>query len=86
MTVQLDLPERIVQELEERGVDAARTALEGFAAEAYRSGAITAYEVQTLLGLASRWETDAFLKERQAYLHYSLEDLESDIESLRQAT
>ncbi len=35
-----------------------------------------------MLGFETRWETDGFLKERQAYLHYSIEDFEKDIETL----
>ena len=36
-----------------------------------------------MLGLTSRWETDAFLKKAQAHLHYSAEDLARDLETLR---
>jgi len=40
--------------------------------------------VQELLGLGSRWETDAFLKQAGAHLHYSAEDFAQDLRSLRE--
>jgi hypothetical protein len=39
-----------------------------------------------MLGLASRWETDAFLKQAGAYLDYSEADLEHDLEVSRHLT
>ena len=45
--------------------------------EGYRSGALTPGQVQRLLNL-SWWETESFLKERQAYLHYDEADLTQD--------
>jgi predicted HTH domain antitoxin len=56
-----------------------RLALEG-----YRDGALTRGQVGELLGLAL-WETEAFLKERQAYLQYAEEDLERDRRDLDRA-
>ena len=35
-------------------------------------------------GLGSRWETDAFLKQAGAHLHYSAEDFAQDLRSLRE--
>jgi hypothetical protein len=55
------------------------------AAEAYRTGALTAHQAGQLLGHTSRWETEAFLKRMQAYLHYSDADLARDLENLRAA-
>lgn len=45
--------------------------------EGYRSGDLIRGQVQRLLNL-SWWETEAFLKERQAYFHYDEADLEQD--------
>lgn len=57
--------------------DLSRGTLEAVAVEGYREGALTRRHVNRLLGL-SFWETEAFLKERQAYLAYTEEDFEQD--------
>jgi predicted HTH domain antitoxin len=80
--VSLELPDDVAERLEQGGRDLARRALEALALEAYRAGEITAAQVQQMLGLASRWETEAFLKDRQAYLRYSEADLEADLQAL----
>ena len=59
----------------------ARRAGEAVAVEGYRDGTLTRGQVGRLLGL-SFWETEAFLKERQAYLPYTEEDLEQDCRDL----
>jgi hypothetical protein len=45
---------------------------------------LTAFQVQEMLGLASRWETEEFLKRAQAHLHYSAEDLAQDLRTLHE--
>ena len=61
-----------------------RLALEALAAQGYRSGKLTHAEVQKILGLTSRWETDSFLKRAGAYLDYTEADLEHDLAVSRQ--
>ena len=75
--IAVDLPENIAKRLETAWRDVARGALEAVALEAYRDGALTRGQVGQLLGL-SLWDTEAFLKERQAYLAYNEEDFEQD--------
>ena len=59
--------------------NAAREALEAFAIEGYRSGALSAYQTRTLLGFETGSEFDGFLKDHQIWEHaYSVEDLEKD--------
>ena len=77
MNVAVELPDDIAQQLETAWHDMPRRVLEAVAVEGYRSGALTHGQVQRLLQL-SWWETEAFLKERQAYLPYDEEDLEHD--------
>jgi len=75
ITVQLpdDLPER---------PDAARQALEALAIEAYRSGALSAFQTRTLLGFETRYELEGFLKDHEVWEHaYNVEDLEKDAAS-----
>lgn len=77
MNVAVELPDDIAQQLETAWQDMPRRVLEAVAVEGYRSGALTRGQVQRLLHL-SWWETEAFLKERQAYLPYDEADLEQD--------
>jgi hypothetical protein len=59
--------------------DPAREALEAFAIEGYRSGALSAYQTRQILGFETRNEFDGFLKAHQVWDHaYSVEDLEKD--------
>jgi hypothetical protein len=60
-----------------------REALEALALEGYKSGELTAYQVQQMLGFESRVEVDGFLKAKGLPMEYSLEDLERDRATLR---
>ena len=65
-----------------RHPDPGREALEALTIEGYRSEKLTHHQAARLLGL-SRFEFDAFLKDRQIYDHaYSVEDLERDLADL----
>jgi Uncharacterised protein family (UPF0175) len=44
------------------------------AVEAYRAHRLTGSQLRRLLGIVSRYELDAFLKERGVWLEYTLED------------
>jgi predicted HTH domain antitoxin len=77
VNVAVELPDDIAQQLEIAWHDMPRRVLEAVAVEGYRSGALTRGQVQRLLQL-SWWDTEAFLKERQAYLPYNEEDLAHD--------
>ena len=81
MDVLLQVPDDIVERLQGRLEDLPRHALESLAADFYRAKLLTAAEVQRMLGFRTRWQTDAFLKEKEAYLRYSAADLERDIET-----
>ena len=75
--IAVELPEDIAKRLESAWRDVSRGTLEAVALEGYRDGALTRDQVGRVLGL-SFWDTEAFLKERQAYLAYSEEDVEQD--------
>lgn len=77
MNVAIELPEDIAQLLQASWKDMPRGALEAIALEGYRTQALTRGQVGRLLGL-DFWETEAFLKERQAYLQYDDSDLDRD--------
>jgi hypothetical protein len=67
VNVAIDIPDEIGQVLAAQAGGASRAVLEAVALEAYRSGAITTAQVQQMLGLRSRWETEAFLRRAEAY-------------------
>ena len=84
MSVTIELPEEIEQQLETEWGNLPRRALEAVALEGYRSGALTLAQLRRMLGFETRMEADAFLKQHGVYLEYSLEDLERDRETHRQ--
>jgi len=75
--IAVELPEDIAKRLETAWRDVSRGALEAIALEGYRDGTLSREQVGRILAL-SFWETEAFLKERQAYLAYDEENLEQD--------
>ena len=58
-----------------------RQLLEAYAAEAYRTGKLSRFQVGQTLGL-DRWQTEQFLADHQAQRPYSFEDWEVDRKSL----
>ncbi len=85
MEIELKIPDHISEHLRKGWDDLPRRALEALAAEGYRAGLITAGQVQQMLGLKSRWDTDAFLKAHRCYLNYTEEDLARDLAAIRKA-
>ena len=85
VNVAIEIPDDVSAPLQAKWKDVPRRVLESVAVEAYRTGALTAHQAGQLLGHNSRWETEAFLKRMQAYLHYSDADLARDLENLRAA-
>ncbi len=81
MSVIINLPEDIAQQLQARWGDLERRALEALAIEGYRSEALSLGQVAEMLGL-SVWETEAFFKERKVDLLYTLEDLKEDVAAI----
>jgi Uncharacterised protein family (UPF0175) len=86
MNILIELPEEIVQKLEATWGDVPQKTLEALAIEAYRAGVLSSAQVQQMLHLPSRWETESFLKKVQAYLDYTEADLEQDTQTLRSVT
>lgn len=65
------------------GGDLSRAIIEALAADGYRTGKLSVYEVQVLLGLDDRWETESWLGGRGVFRNYDAEDLDADRQSLR---
>lgn len=62
MEVRFVIPDEIAAQLLPNGKDISRFILEMVALEGYKSGKLTAHQVQLTLGLNSRVEVDGFLK------------------------
>lgn len=74
MEITVTNPDELARQLISAGLEPARQALEDMAVEAYRAHRLTGSQVRRLLGIRSRYELDAFLKQRGVWLEYTLED------------
>lgn len=82
MEIKINIPEEIGDKLEQNWGDLPQKILEVLAVEGYQKGLLTAYQVQQLLNLESRWQTEEFLSASQAYIDYDLTDLDKDLNTL----
>jgi hypothetical protein len=80
-TLTLDAPETLLRVLGE-GSKQSRRALESITAQEYVEGNLTHAQVAEILGL-SRWETDAFLKAKQAFRASDVDEFADDADRLR---
>jgi predicted HTH domain antitoxin len=78
MQIEIALPDDVARDLTVKWGNLERQILELIVVQAYRDGVISAGKVRQLLGMATRLEVDAFLKQKNALLHYDLEELEAD--------
>jgi predicted HTH domain antitoxin len=86
VNVAIEIPDDIGRLLAGQAGDLSRAVLEAVAVEAYRSGTITPAQVQQMLGLRSRWDTESLLRRTEAYHDYTMDDLERDIAAIRDAS
>jgi hypothetical protein len=86
VNIAIDIPDDIGRILAAQAGGLSRAVLEAVAIEAYRSGTITPVQVQQMLGLRSRWETESFLRRAEAFHDYTMDDLEQDIAAIRHAS
>ena len=77
MEITVTVPDDLASALLSPGQDPARAALEAIGLEAYRQRRISAYQLRTMLGLPSRWDLDAFLKQHEVET-YTAADFEKD--------
>jgi hypothetical protein len=71
MQVTLDIPDDISRAFTSAAVPLDRAAREGLAAEAYRSGVLSEYQLMRLLELPSRFAVHDWLSRRQIPLRYT---------------
>lgn len=84
MQISITVPDEIGRELRARWEDLPRHALEVLVADAYRQSLLSAGQVREVLGLSTRLDLDAFLKQAGAYLHYTEAELDADQRSLEE--
>lgn len=83
MEVVLTIPDELAEPLRAaHGDDLARAALERLALDGYRTGRLSAFQVQKLLGHSDRFTTQAWLGRMGAFETYTLDDLEADRRTL----
>ena len=80
--VEISIPDSLVKAMGAEPEELPRQTLEALIVQAYRKGQITHAQVGDLLVL-DRWNTDAFLKNAQAFRATESEEFASDLESLR---
>ncbi len=83
-TVSYELPENVVETLKQNWNYIAKTNLEDIAVISYRTGILTSYQVQLMLGHDSRWETEEFLHKHRCHLHYDEADFSRDGEVMKE--
>ncbi len=74
MEITLSIPDELVRHIVSEGLDPSRQVLEDMAVEAYRTHRLTGAQLRRLLGIPSRHDLDAFLKNRGVWLEYTVED------------
>ena len=82
MEVTVTIPEDIDRALALTDVPLQRVALEGLAAEAYRSGTLTESQLMRLLDFPSRSAVHQWLRDREIPYRYTEADLEQDLANL----
>lgn len=84
MEIILSIPDEFAAPLIPAGQEPSRAALEALALEAYRERRMSGYQLRTLLGISSRFELDALLKEHKIE-KYTIEDFEHDLATIRES-
>lgn len=83
MQLTIEIPDDIASRLTASGPDLSRRALEGLALEEFKNGHLALLDLRRLLGFATRWQLDGFLKSHGVYEDYSLEDFEEERAALK---
>ncbi len=78
MQVHLDVPEDLARQYAAEPGGVTRAALEALAIESIRSRKLTIQQARQMLGIASRYEMDGFLKAHGVLSPLTLEDVVKD--------
>jgi hypothetical protein len=83
MELTVQIPDDLAKRMAASSDDLSRRALEALALQEVRSGHITRPELRRLLGFATRYELDEFLKLHEVYEEYTMQDLDRELEGLK---
>jgi Uncharacterised protein family (UPF0175) len=78
MQIRLEVSEDIARQFALTPERLSQAALEALAIEGARSGKLTTEQVRRMLGFATRYEADGFLKQHQIYYDLTFADVERD--------
>lgn len=81
-TIEISLPDLLLKALGGEPAELPRRTLEALVAQAYRAGRISHAQAGEMLEL-DRWQTDAFLKQSQAFRPTAAEEFVGDLAALR---
>lgn len=85
MEVTMTISDEVAADLRNGGkAPRSRRDLELLALDGYKSGELTEFQVQKMLGFDDRFEVHGFLKDNGVYLDYTIEDLERDSAALEE--
>lgn len=82
MTLTVEIPDVAAPALQESFAEMSRAMVESLAVEGYRSGRISAFTAGQLLGHSSRWETEDFLSQHDAWPGQTVEELDRELAGL----
>lgn len=85
MQVTVNIPDDLASQLIPAGQDPARAVLEDALVQAYRENRISGHQLMTALGIETRYELDGFLKARQVWIEYPLDELRADRDAMERA-
>ena len=86
MEVRIQIPDDVAAQIQTDGRDLPRSVLEAYALEGYKSGQLSAYQVQEILGFETPMEVDGFLKSHGVYLDYTEETCVEDLATSRRVS
>jgi predicted HTH domain antitoxin len=79
MTLTLQIPESVAGDMSPAALE--REVLEAYAVESYRARKISMAQICELLGHESRWETQKFLADRDAWNCLTADEIVADAET-----
>lgn len=82
MTVTFEIPDSVSDAVLKKFPDPQRAAAEAFVAKAYATGCLGLEGVRKSLGLSSRWEAEALLKQHDVWPGVTEDDVKHDLECL----
>ena len=78
MQVTVDIPDALAAQLISAGQDLSRAVLEDALVQAYREERVSGEQLMKALGIATRYDLDAFLKARRVWIEYTPEQMAAD--------